>query len=165
VYISQLSQCSVYITTVIVYKYSSNGKINIRIFGHPSEQILGSSLKLTFHRDMYIEAKMPVTKIVHNVKSEYFSSKIAKCTNCKQLFHVVDKLLGRNITLPLLTIVSMECLSKLFSTFFYDRVAKIIGHLDSGTAIHDLPSSCSHDVEYQHTPFTFFKPITTENLL
>ena len=67
---------------------------------------------------------MQVTKIVHNAKSEYFSSKIAKCTNCKQLFNVADKLLGRKIALPLPTSVSVECLPKLFSTFFHDKVAK-----------------------------------------
>ena len=82
---------------------------------------------------------MQVTKIVYNAKSEYFSFKIAKCTNCKQLFNVADTLLGRNIALPL-TSVSVECLPKLFSTFFHDKVAKIREHLDSGTATHELPS-------------------------
>ena len=91
---------------------------------------------------------MQVTKIVHNAKSEYFSSKIAKCMNCKQLFNVADKLLGRNIALPLPTSVSVECLPKLFSTFFHDKVAKIREHLDSGITTHELPSSYSHDVEY-----------------
>ena len=123
------------------------------------------SSKLTVHKEIYIEAKMQVTKIVHNAKSEYFSSKIAKCTNCKQLFNVADKLLGRNIALPLPTSVSVECLPKLFSTFFHDKVAKIREHLDSGTTTHELPSPYSHDVEYQHTPFTSFEPVTTEHLL
>ena len=39
------------------------------------------SSKLTLHKEMYIEAKMQATKIIHNAKSEYFSSKIAKYTN------------------------------------------------------------------------------------
>ena len=38
-------------------------------------------------------------------------------------------------------------------------------HLDSGTKTHELPSHYSHDVEYQHTPFTSFEPVTTEHLL
>ena len=108
---------------------------------------------------------MQVTKIVHNAKSEYFSSKIAKCTNCKQLINVADKLLGRNIALLLPTSVSVECLPKLFSTFFHDKVAKIREHLDSGTTTHELPSFYSHVVECQHTSFTSFEPVTTENLL
>ena len=65
---------------------------------------------------------MQVTKIVQNAKSEYFSSKIAIYTHCKQLFNVADKLLGRNIALPLPASVSMECLPRLFSTFFHDKV-------------------------------------------
>ena len=60
---------------------------------------------------------MQVTKTVQNAKSEYFSSKIAKCTNCKQLVNVAAKLLGRNVALPLLTRVSMECLPRLFLHF------------------------------------------------
>ena len=96
--------------------------------------------------------------------TEYFSSKIAKCTNCKQLFNVADKLLGRNIALPLPTSVSVECLSKLFSTFFHDKVAKIREHLDSGTTTHKLPSLYSHDVECQHTSLTSYEPVTAEHL-
>ena len=72
---------------------------------------------------------MHVTKIVHNAKSEYFSSKIAKCMNCKQLFNVLDKLLGRNIGLPLSTSVTMGSLPRLFSTFFHDKVAKFREYL------------------------------------
>ena len=84
--------------------------------------------------------------------------------NCKQLFNVADKLLGRNIALPLPTSVSMECLPRLFSRFFHDKVVKIREHLDGATT-HELPSPYSHDVEYEHTLFTSFKPVTTEHLL
>ena len=122
------------------------------------------SSKLTVHKEMYIEAKMQVTKIVQNAKSEYYSLKIAKCINCKQLFNVADKLLGRNIALPLPSNVSMECLPGLFSTFFHDKVAKIRGQLDSGMT-PELPSPYGHDVAYEHTPFTSFDPVTTEHLL
>ena len=80
-------------------------------------------------------------------------------------FNVADTLLGRNIALPLPTRVSMECLLRLFSTFFNDKVAKIREHLDSRTTRHELPSPYNHDVEYQHTLFTFFEPVTTEHLL
>ena len=50
------------------------------------------------------------------------TSKIAKCTNCKQLFNVADKLLGKNIVLPLPIRFSMESLPRLFSTFLHDKV-------------------------------------------
>ena len=83
----------------------------------------------------------------------------------QKLFNVADKLLGRNIALPLPTRVSMECLPRLFSTFFQDNVAKINEHHDSGTTTRELPSPYSHDVEHPHTPFTSFEPVTTEHLL
>ena len=67
---------------------------------------------------------MQVTKIVHNAKSEYFNLKIAKCVNCQQLFNVADKLLGRNVALPLPTSVSMECLPGLFSAFSATKWSK-----------------------------------------
>ena len=82
--------------------------------------------------------------------------------NGKQFFNVKDKILRRNIALPLPTRVSMECLSRLFSTFFHDKVDKIREYLDSGTTTYELPSPYSHDVEYQHTPFTSFETVTTE---
>ena len=48
---------------------------------------------LTVHKEIYVASKKTITKIVHDAKLTYFSSKIADCTNCKQLFHVTDKLL------------------------------------------------------------------------
>ena len=54
------------------------------------------ALGLTVHKEIYVASKETVTKIVHDAKLAYFSPKIADCTNCKQLFHVTDKLLGRH---------------------------------------------------------------------
>ena len=51
---------------------------------------------LTVHKEIYVVSKKTVTKVVHDAKLAYFSSKIADCTNCKQLFRVTDKLLGRH---------------------------------------------------------------------
>ena len=45
---------------------------------------------LTVHNEIYLASKKTVTKIVHDVKLTYFSSKIADFTKCKQLFHVTD---------------------------------------------------------------------------
>ena len=65
---------------------------------------------LTVHKKIYVASKEKVTKIVHDAKLTYFSSKIADCTNCKQLFHVTDKLLGRHKSSPLPTTISLDCL-------------------------------------------------------
>ena len=45
---------------------------------------------LTVHKEIYVASKKTVTKIVHETKFAHFSSKIADCTNCKQLFHVTE---------------------------------------------------------------------------
>ena len=50
------------------------------------------TFELTVHKDIYVASKKTVTKIDHDSKLSYFSSKIADCTNCKQPFHVTDKL-------------------------------------------------------------------------
>ena len=65
---------------------------------------------LTLHKEIYVASKKTVAKIVHDAKLAYFSSKIADCTNCKQLFHVIDKLLGRQKSSPLPTTISLDCL-------------------------------------------------------
>ena len=41
---------------------------------------------LTVHEEIYVASKKTVTNIIHDAKLAYFSSKIADCTNCKQLF-------------------------------------------------------------------------------
>ena len=85
---------------------------------------------LTVHKEIYVVSKKKVSKIVHNAKLAYLNSKIADCTNCKQLFHVTDKLLGRHKSSPLPTTISLDCLPGQFSTYFHDKVAIIRNQLD-----------------------------------
>ena len=108
-------------------------------------------------------SKKTVTKIVHDAKLAYFSSKIADCKNCKQLFHVTDKLLGRHKSSPLPTMIFLDCLPDQFSSYFHDKVAIIRNQLDCGTS-HAPVSHYNHDIEFHHTPFTSFQPITTDYL-
>ena len=115
--------------------------------------------ELTVHTEIYVASKKTVTKIVHDAKSAYFSSRIADCTNCNQLFHVTDKLLGRHKSSPLPATISLDCLPELFSSYFHDKVAII----DCGTS-HPLALPYNHDIEFHHTPFTSFQPITTDYL-
>ena len=104
-------------------------------------------------------SKKTVTKIVHDAMSAFFSSKVADCTNCKQLFHVPDKLLGRHKLSPLPTTISLDCLPDQFSSYFHDKVA--ITGINCRTS-HVPASPYNHDIEFHHTPFTSFQPITTD---
>ena len=118
---------------------------------------------LTVHKEIYVASKKTVTKIVHDAKLAYFSSKIADCTNCKQLFHVTDQLLGRHKSSPLPTTISLDCLPDKFSSYFHDKVAIIRNQLDCGTS-HAPASPYNNGIEFHHTPFTSFQPITTDYL-
>ena len=102
---------------------------------------------LTVHKEIYVASKKTVTKIVHDAKSVYFSSKIADCTNCKQLFHVTDKLLGRHKSSTLQTTIFLDCLPEQFSSYFHDKVAIIRNQLDCGTS-HVSASPYNHDIEF-----------------
>ena len=88
------------------------------------------------HKEICVASKN-VTKIVHDAKLAYFSSKIADCTNCKQLFHVIDKLLGKNKSSPLPITISLDCLPGQFSTYFHHKVATLLCILESLT-LHPL---------------------------
>ena len=88
---------------------------------------------LTMHKEIYMTSKKTVTENVHDAKVAYFSSKIADCTNCKQLFHVTDKVLGRHKSSSLPTKISQDCLHGQFSNYFHDKVAIIMNQLDCGT--------------------------------
>ena len=114
---------------------------------------------LTVHIEIYVTSKETVTKIVHDAKLAYFSSKIADCTNCKQLFHVTDKLLGRHKLLPLPTTISLDCLPDQFSSYLHEKVAIIRNQLDCRTS-HAPASPYNHDIEFHHTPFTSFQSMT-----
>ena len=87
-------------------------------------------------------------------------AKIADCTNCKQLFHVTDKLLGRHKSLPFPTTISLDCLLGQFS-YFHNKAPIIRNKPDRGTS-HALTSPYNHDIEFQQTPFTSFQPVTTD---
>ena len=115
------------------------------------------------HKEIYVASKKTVTKIVHDAKLAYFSSKVADCTNCKQLFHVTDKLLGRHKLSPLPIKISLHCLPDKFYSYFYDKVSIIRNQLDCGTS-HALVSPYNHDIEFHHTSFISFQPINTHYL-
>ena len=110
---------------------------------------------LTYGLTVHRQIKKTVTKIVHDAKLAYFSSKIADCTNCKQLFHVIDKLLGRHKSSPLPTTISLDSLPNKCSSYFHDKVAIIRNQLDCRTS-HALVLPYNHDIEFHHTPFTSF---------
>ena len=76
---------------------------------------------LTVLKEIFVASRKKVTKIVHDAKLAYFSSKIADNTNCKQLFRVTDKLFGRHKSSPLPTTISLDCLPLQFSSYFHDK--------------------------------------------
>ena len=110
------------------------------------------------HKEIYVASKKTVTKIVNDAKLAYFSSKMADCTNCKQLFMSLINL-GRHKSSPLPITISLDCLPDQFPSYFHDKVAIIRKQLDCGTS-HAPASPYNHDIEIHHTPFKSFQPIT-----
>ena len=118
---------------------------------------------LTVHKQIYQACKKNVTNIVHAVKSAYFSTKITESTNCKQLFGITDKLLGRKKSTPLPTAIPTNDLPELFAKFFQDKVRAIRNQLDSVTSL-ESSSPYDWDTEFQYAHFSSFEPITTDSL-
>ena len=71
--------------------------------------------------------------------------------------------MGRHKSSPLPTTISLDCLPDQFSSYFHDKVAIIRNQLDCGTS-HAPASPYNHDIEFHHTPFTSFQPITIDYL-
>ena len=92
---------------------------------------------LTVHKQIYVAFKKTVTKIVHDAKLVYFSFKIDDCTNCKQLFHVTDKLLGRSKSSPLPTTISLDCFPGQFSSYFHDKIRN-----QESTRLRNITCAC-----------------------
>ena len=69
--------------------------------------------------------------------------------------------MGRHKSSPLPTTISLE--PGQFSSYFHDKGAIIRNQLDCGTS-HAPVSPHNHDINFHHTPFTSFQPITTDYL-
>ena len=114
---------------------------------------------LTVDKQIYSEAKRAVTNIVHKAKTNYFSSKIAQSSCCKELFSVCDKLGGCKSDSPLPTTIPTCELPDAFADYFIQKVKTIRSELGSQMPMLNLPT----DNPYTASSFCSFQPVSIQH--
>ena len=82
--------------------------------------------RLTVHFDMYSESCMAVKTAISNSKSEILQNKISDCNGVqKNIFKIVDTLLGRNKLTTLQKYDSPLTMASVMNHFFIDKIDNI----------------------------------------
>lgn len=102
---------------------------------------------LTAHRQIHMEHREKVNKLIECAKRDHFMKVISDCSNARQLFVVVNKLLGRKTAAPLPSEKSSGETADMFSEFFVQKIADIRDSIpDSNDPTPTTPPvSCSFD--------------------
>jgi len=86
--------------------------------------------KLAVDRQIYVEKRRALNKLVDKAKREYYAQKIDECSgDQKQLFKLVDTLLHKSKDTPLPMHESPEELANRLADFFVEKISKIRTHL------------------------------------
>ena len=108
---------------------------------------------LTRDKQIYTAAKRAVSKIVHEAKSKYVSSKITESNSSKQLYHVSNKLLSQAKASSLPTVHPSDQLPHVLSEYFLNKVKQIRDDLDLQTSVSPI-----HEDPYTDAVFDAFQP-------
>ena len=114
---------------------------------------------LTTDKQIYTAAKRAVSKIVHEAKPKYLSSKITESKSSKQLYRVSNKFLGRAEAPPLLTVHPSDQLPDVFSEYFLNKMKQIRNDLDLQTSLSPI-----HGDPYTAAVFDAFQPVSEEHV-
>ena len=113
--------------------------------------------RLHVDREAFMEHRQKVNELIEASKSEHYRNIISNCSNSKQLFKVLNQLLGRRRDAVALEKSPSE-LADLFSHFFIQKISDIrdsIPNADDPTPPFSLPG-CS---------FTNFSPVTEAEII
>lgn len=114
---------------------------------------------LSVHRGVFIECREEVNALVTEAKQSHFRSLVTENKgNTKQLFNVVNTLLGRKVTAPMPADKSPSELASMFNDFFVQKIQKIRNSINSDSPAPDVPSpavTCS---------LSTFQPLTIEQV-
>jgi hypothetical protein len=118
--------------------------------------------KLQVDREIYVEKRRKVNRLIEKAKKEYYAEKIEQCAgDQKELFKVVNKLLHKPQDNPLPTHETPEELANRFADFFVEKIRKIRQNLSEiQNAWNDLemePESCNANLSE-------LKPATEEEI-
>ena len=82
--------------------------------------------KLTVHREIFIDRRTRVNELIDAAKVDHYKTMINDCQdNTRQLFRVVNKLLGRKTTPPLPFDDAPIEVATMFSDFFIQKITRI----------------------------------------
>ena len=120
---------------------------------------LKNKTKLTVHRQIYENEIKKVNRLVSRKKNDYFSSTVINAKNSRDLFSVLNGLLGSNANTPLPTTHDMSELPNAFSSFFSSKIQSLRKKLD------DAPfQQCHPDQTFTGVPFEAFSPVTQTDI-
>ena len=113
---------------------------------------------LTVHREMYMSARDNVNALLHSSRTEYYSNRVASCAgNSKELFRLLNTLLGRSQTLKLPS--GDPATSALaFSDFFVLKIDRI------RRSIPLTPAPLTLATPHLTSTLSAFAPISAETL-
>ena len=116
---------------------------------------LKNKTKLTVHRQIYEKEIKKVNRLVSQKKKKFFSSTVVNAKNSRDLFSILNGLLGTKTNSPLPTTHDMSELPNAFSAFFTSKVQNLRKKLD------DTPAEqCHPDPTFTGVPFEAFSPVS-----
>ena len=87
--------------------------------------------KLTIFKEMYIQSKHMVTKLVHTAKCKFYTERIALVSSSKELHQIVNTLSNRHLPKILPTIYPSVDLPSIFIKNFTNKVEKLRANIAS----------------------------------
>jgi hypothetical protein len=114
---------------------------------------------LHVHRELYLQQRDEVNKLIAEAKQEHFRSAVAESKgDTKKLFTVVNRLLGKDSVTPLPAGKSISDISEMFSEYFVQKIAKIRNSItcDSSMPVIQPP--------FVSSSLTTFEPVTSDEV-
>ena len=111
----------------------------------------------TVHKQIYDVAKQKVTDLVDKAKMTHYSSLVASSSTCKQLFHNMSPLLGKNSPVILPSIFKEDALPDTFADFFQKKILDIRKQFPSTDQ-----SFSTNSAPFSGTPLSHFSPVTED---
>ena len=114
---------------------------------------------LTVDQQNYENEVKKVNRLVSSKKNAYFSSTVINANGSKDLFTVLNGLLGSNSNSPLPTSYDMSELPNTFSSFFTSKIQKLRQKLDASPF-----QECQPDPKFTGAPFESFSPVSQTDI-
>ena len=83
------------------------------------------STGLHVDREVFIEQRDHVNQMIEDAKQNHYRDQVNGCEDLKQLFKIVNKLLGKKTDAVLPSKISVSSLAQRFNEFFIEKIVKI----------------------------------------